>query len=43
LAVGSLMLVPFGVRLAHRLPENRLKFIFACMLVLIMALLLVRA
>lgn len=43
MAIGSLMLVPFGVRLAYRLPENRLKFIFACMLVLIMALLLVRA
>ena len=43
MAVSGLMLVLFGVRLAYRLPENRLKFIFACMLVLIMALLLVRA
>ncbi len=43
MAIGSLMRVPFGVRLAYRLPENRLKFIFACMLVLIMALLLARA
>ncbi|AYR21865.1 sulfite exporter TauE/SafE family protein [Alcaligenes faecalis] len=43
MAIGSLMLVPLGVRLAYRLPENRLKFIFACMLVLIVTLLLVRA
>ncbi|WP_394065015.1 sulfite exporter TauE/SafE family protein [Alcaligenes sp. WGS1538] len=43
MALGSLALVPYGVRLAYRLPEPRLKFIFACMLVLIMALLLARA
>ena len=43
MALGSLALVPYGVRLAYRLPETRLKFIFACMLVLIMALLLARA
>ncbi|HRL21286.1 MAG TPA: sulfite exporter TauE/SafE family protein [Alcaligenes sp.] len=42
MAIGSLALVPYGVRLAYRLPEVRLKFIFACMLVLIMSLLLAR-
>lgn len=43
LAVGSLLFVPYGVRLAYSLPEARLKFIFACMLLIIMVLLLVKA
>src|SRR3546814_7808681 len=42
LAVGSLFCVPFGVRLAYSLPEARLKFIFACMLLVIMGLLLLK-
>lgn len=42
LAVGSLLCVPYGVRLAYSLPEARLKLIFACMLLIIMALLLMR-
>lgn len=40
LAVGSLLLVPYGVRLAFALPEPRLKLTFACMLLVIMVLLL---
>lgn len=43
LAVGSLLCVPYGVKLAYALPEARLKFIFACMLLVIMALLLAKA
>lgn len=40
MAMGSLMLVPYGVRLAYTLPEPRLKLTFACMLLVIMVLLL---
>ena len=42
LAAGSLLCVPYGVRLAYSLPEARLKLIFACMLLVIMGLLLMR-
>jgi hypothetical protein len=42
LAIGSLLCVPYGVRLAYRLPEARLKLVFACMLLIIMGLLLLR-
>ena len=42
MAVGSMCLVPVGVRLAHGMPEPRLKLIFACMLLLIMVLLLLK-
>lgn len=40
LALGSILMVPFGVRLAYSLPEPRLKLIFACMLLVIMMMLL---
>ncbi len=40
LAIGSIALVPHGVRLAYQLPEARLKLTFACMLLVIMVLLL---
>lgn len=40
LALGSVIFVPYGVRLAHALPEPRLKLIFACMMLLILVLLL---
>lgn len=40
LAVGSIFMVPYGVRLAYALPEPRLKLIFACMLLVIMMMLL---
>jgi len=40
MAIGSIALVPHGVRLAYRLPEARLKLTFACMLLVIMVLLL---
>lgn len=43
MAVGSIFLVPYGVRLAYALPEPRLKLIFACMLLVIMVLLLMKA
>jgi len=43
LALGSIMLVPYGVRLAYALPEPRLKLIFACMLLVIMMMLLFKA
>ncbi|MDY0310398.1 MAG: sulfite exporter TauE/SafE family protein [Castellaniella sp.] len=43
LAAGSLLCVPYGVRLAYALPEARLKLIFACMLLLIMGLLLMKS
>lgn len=43
MALGSILLVPHGVRLAYRLPEPRLKLIFACMLLVIMVLLLLNA
>lgn len=42
MAMGSLLCVPYGVRLAYALPEPRLKLIFACMLVVIMVLLLLK-
>lgn len=40
LALGSIVMVPRGVRLAYSLPEPRLKLIFACMLLVIMVMLL---
>ncbi|MBP6020248.1 MAG: sulfite exporter TauE/SafE family protein [Burkholderiaceae bacterium] len=43
MALGSVFLVPYGVRLAYSLPEPRLKLIFACMLLVIMVLLLLKA
>lgn len=42
LAIGSLLCVPYGVRLAYQLPEARLKLIFACMLLIIMSMLLLK-
>lgn len=42
LAIGSLLCVPYGVRLAYKMPEARLKLIFACMLLIIMSLLLLK-
>lgn len=42
LALGSVGMVSHGVRLAYGLPEPRLKLIFACMLLLIMVMLLLR-
>ncbi|MNL80597.1 Sulfite exporter TauE/SafE [compost metagenome] len=39
LAVGSLLLVPVGVRLAYRLPERKLRAFFALMLFATVALL----
>lgn len=42
LALGSIFLVPYGVRLAYSLPEPRLKLAFACMLLVIMVLLLIK-
>lgn len=41
MALGSMLLVPYGVRLAYTLPESRLKLTFACMLLVIMVLLLI--
>ncbi|MBV6274157.1 sulfite exporter TauE/SafE family protein [Alcaligenaceae bacterium CGII-47] len=43
LAAGSLLCVPYGVKLAYALPEARLKLIFAWLLLLIMVLLLAKA
>ncbi|MGE4368249.1 MAG: sulfite exporter TauE/SafE family protein [Burkholderiaceae bacterium] len=43
MAIGSIALVPYGVRLAFSLPEPRLKLTFACMLLVIMVLLLVNS
>lgn len=43
LAIGSILMVPYGVRLAYALPEPRLKLIFACMLLVIMMMLLFKA
>ena len=43
MAVGSILTVPYGVKLAYALPEPRLKLIFACMLLVIMVLLLIKA
>lgn len=40
LALGSIVMIPYGVRLAYALPEPRLKLIFACMLLVIMMMLL---
>jgi uncharacterized membrane protein YfcA len=40
LAVGSLFCVPLGVRLAHQLPERRLRLAFAAMLFVTVPLLL---
>lgn len=42
LALGSIVMVPYGVKLAYALPEPRLKLMFACMLVVIMGLLLLK-
>ncbi len=43
MALGSIFLVPYGVKLAYSLPEPRLKLAFACMLLVIMVLLLMKA
>lgn len=43
MALGSILLVPYGVRLAYTLPEPRLKLTFACMLLVIMVLLLLNS
>ncbi|TEA69990.1 sulfite exporter TauE/SafE family protein [Pollutimonas harenae] len=43
LALGSIFMVPYGVKLAYALPEPRLKLIFACLLLVIMILLLIKA
>ena len=43
LAVGSIFMVPYGVKLAYALPGPRLKLAFACMLLVIMVLLLIKA
>ncbi|MFU1914455.1 sulfite exporter TauE/SafE family protein [Bordetella avium] len=43
LAVGSLLFVPVGVRLAYRLPEKRLRAIFAAMLMVTVLLLIFEA
>lgn len=42
LALGSIFVVPYGVRFAYALPEPRLKVVFACMLLVITALLLAK-
>lgn len=42
LAIGSIFFVPYGVKLAYALPEPRLKIIFACMLLVIIGLLLIK-
>ena len=42
LALGSIFMVPYGVKLAFALPEPKLKLTFACMLLVIMMLLLVK-
>ncbi len=42
LALGGIVMVPYGVRLAYALPEPRLKLIFACMLLVIIVMLLFR-
>lgn len=41
MALGSILLVPYGVQLAYRWPETRLKLTFGCMLLVIMVLLLI--
>lgn len=43
LALGSIFLVPYGVKFAYALPEPRLKRIFAIMLLVITFLLLIKA
>ncbi|MCC2596406.1 sulfite exporter TauE/SafE family protein [Pusillimonas sp. MFBS29] len=43
MALGSMLMVPYGVKLAYALPEPRLKLIFGCMLLVIMILLLIKA
>jgi uncharacterized membrane protein YfcA len=43
LAMGSIFLVPYGVKFAYALPEPRLKRIFAIMLLVITFLLLIKA
>ena len=43
MALGSIALVSYGVRLAYTWPESRLKLTFACMLLVIMVLLLLNA
>lgn len=43
MALGSIFFVPFGVKLAYALPEPRLKLTFACMLLVIIFLLLIKA
>jgi uncharacterized membrane protein YfcA len=43
MALGSIAFVSYGVRLAYKLPEPRLKLVFACMLLVIIVLLLVKA
>lgn len=35
LAVGSIFMVPYGVKLAHRMSGNRLKIVFSCFLVVL--------
>ncbi|HUH59890.1 MAG TPA: sulfite exporter TauE/SafE family protein [Candidimonas sp.] len=42
MALGSIFFVPYGVKLAYALPEPRLKLAFACMLLVIMVLLLIK-
>ncbi len=42
LALGGLYMVPKGVSLAYKLPEPKLKLVFACTLVVIMFLLLIK-
>lgn len=43
LALGSIVCVPYGVKLAYSLPEQRLKMVFGVMLLIIMLLLLLKA
>lgn len=43
LALGSIAFVPYGVKFAYGLPEPRLKTFFACMLLVIIYLLLIKA
>src|SRR5690606_14613294 len=43
MALGSIFLVPYGVRLAYALPDPRLKLTFACMPLVIMVLVLLKA
>jgi uncharacterized membrane protein YfcA len=42
LAIGNIFIIPRGVKFAYALPEPRLKVIFACLLLVIMVLLLVK-